>query len=595
MMTTTHHTATTTMIMKNKEGTQFLPNETTTNHKSNTCSQEQHPSNSYYPIQRRIRYYGMILVSFISLQLLIFHKQAYHIINSIQDQSSSSLTSEETKDTGKQNDTPPSSTIAFMFMMATDQPMHQDIWERWFRSADSPSKYSIVIHHSQKAPQHKEEALNFTKHSHPFNTTDPIVMKTIIKKLDRIDNVTVPIPLNSFFCPYVIPSVSTSYYCCLYRGMMQILQTAYERDPFAAQFIFISTTTIPLISFDELYHQLIILPNSNNNNNNNTTTRNNFWKSRFCFMESQQRVWRYMVKVLQLNIDHVRKAEMWSILSREHVQLLLNNQHIMDDWYLTFQRERSLTYSQKIYIGAPDEMFFSTMLNVLQQDGKVSQDHYRSFFQEDCLLKSIIPTTTTTTTTTEESCCMTKVFWPSKRGQPIHVTNETTGLDTIRLSDKCIPNNPCVLRGLLYEEGLKQLQSIGYYFLRKIPNDKNDFVVVQTLSNETISLYDALYYLHQREPMKKQQQFVTTTTPITTSTIESSQSMLSNQHHHQRLLLQMLLSQSPRLIFKEKHRCLQVDDNNEQHDNQNHDENFQCFVQPVIDIEQCWCNGLIHV
>jgi Core-2/I-Branching enzyme len=530
-------------------------------------STTKHDHHKKFHVLYRLRYYGILLLPLVSIQLMIYSKQStlffyewnewnYHQkrilgveqpeIKELEQQHANRLVTEY-------NHTNLSS-IAFMFMMAKNQPMHQDIWERWFRSTNNSNKYSIFVHHGQKAKHRNPLRSNWMKkkitNDQWINNNRNSSSHTMIQ-LDHTENMTVPIPLNPFFCPRVIPSVSTGHFCCLYKGMMQLLQAAYDGDPYAEKFIFLSPTTIPLMLFNELYDQLI-------------TNNLHPLQSRFCFMGKPHLQWKHMANILNINLHHTaRKAEMWSILSREHVRLLLENRPRMDHWYKTFQNERSKVWNQRIPIGAPDEIFFPTMLTMLQQqttNRNTTNMTTGNFFEEDCLdiYKS---------SETNKSCCLTKVFWTNK-AKPINVTDEK-GVDSIRLSDTCHKYKPCNLHGPLYEEGLRRLQSLGYHFLRKVPrNKKNHQVVVKTLSNETISLYDALNFLHQRQSM-------TTSTTIsekgTSSSFNSDMKSLSVRN-----LLLGRLGQADN------------DGNERQH---HEDDNFQCRVQPVLDVEPCWCLG----
>ena len=281
-------------------------------------------------------------------------------------------------------------TIAFLFM--TTGGIHEHLWKLWFPPKDP--RYSIFVH------------------SVPSNTT---------------------IPLGPFFCPHAIPSVRTSWYK-LHHGMMQLLQHAHDKDKNAQQFLFVSETSIPLVSFDEVYHRLI---------------QNGSGKSRFCFpslmngANETHRAWQYTAPLLDIDINNTRKAEMWSSLTRSHVSFLLMQRETLNHWNKVFRQTNQNFIKKKRKrgkVGAPDECLFPTLLTI---HGFASQ---------------FVPC--------EQSiseCCTTHVTWSKASQAPIYV-------DHILLSDTCQPDDPCSF-SLLYETGLRQLAQQGYLFLRKATSD----------------------------------------------------------------------------------------------------------------------------
>ena len=321
-------------------------------------------------------------------------------------------------------------SIAFLFM--TSRGLDDDLWKRWF-PPQNDTRYSIFVH------------------SVPSNTT---------------------VPLGPFFCQYVIPSVPTGWFV-LHNGMMQVLQHAYHQDKQAQQFVFVSETSIPLVSFDEAYRRLI-------------GEGETIQKSKFCLGQTED-FWDLPAAVLKVESNVTRKGEMWSSLSRTHTSLILKHRQELDEWNRVFL---DITYDKRRRkrIGAPDECLFPTFLNRLIGDSQF----------ESCEKKM-------------SNCCTTMVVW--------HMQSQKVVLnDTIVLSDMC-HGFPCTFPSLR-EEGLHYLADDGYVFLRKVPRH----AIIQGSHGMLYNLTDVLHYVHQGLPIsdfdKHRQAGTSTPASIIASTFE---------------------------------------------------------------------------
>jgi len=297
-------------------------------------------------------------------------------------------------------------SIAFLFM-TTNHNFNQKFWEQWFPPKDD--RYSIFVH---------------TK---PSNTT---------------------LPLDPFFCKHAIPSVKTSWCGRLHDGMMQLLQHAFERDEMATTFVFVSETSIPLVSFEEMYKTLM----------------KDGRKSRMCWSRpnSAKRRWALTAKKIGMDLNLARKAEMWSTLSRRHVEILLSQRSTLYKWNKVFDNSQG---------GCPDELFIPTMLN-----RNVHPSEFQNCTGDGFGLNK---------------CCPTAVFWGE---------NITDRAPVSLLSDhyklKFKSGSPVHFLSL-FEKGLKVLQDQGFLFLRKVEPG----TVVRSMSNETLEISDAFFQLHNRESM----------------------------------------------------------------------------------------------
>ena len=260
--------------------------------------------------------------------------------------------------------------VSFLFL--TTGGMNEDLWSRWFPMDED--RHSIFVH-----------------------------------SVPAKDGV---VPLGPYFCPYAIPSLDTRW-CDLHNAMMQTLLHAYHHDPDAKQFIFVSTTSIPLVSFDELYDSLIADGD----------------KSRICFTHpnAAQRIFKEYHVELGLQLNQTGKAEMWFGLSRRHVKILLRSRDSMDYWNTKFQFHG---------IGCPDETMIPTAL--LHQIDASSE------------LKQCTPVGPDSLNT----CCTHAVFWRETaiayHGADLKKTSIARNHSLLRslVSDDC-ENAPCNIRKVI--------------------------------------------------------------------------------------------------------------------------------------------------
>lgn len=164
---------------------------------------------------------------------------------------------------------------------------------------------------------------------------------------------------------------------------MQLLQYSYDHDRYATQFVFVSDTSIPLVSFNEMYQRLTYGINNNNNNDNNSRSKdedddehdedhhidnhdyeNMTQKSRLCLTTNHEQAevaWLYPAGVLNISLNDVKKGEMWTIPIRQHVHIILNERSTLDTWNQIFYKESD---HFKKRVGAPDENLFPTLLHL---------------------------------------------------------------------------------------------------------------------------------------------------------------------------------------------------------------------------------------
>ena len=90
-------------------------------------------------------------------------------------------------------------------------------------------------------------------------------------------------------------------------------------DPSNDRFVFLSDSHIPILSFDKTYDEIM-----------------KDEKSRFCFnpLSQTQSTWSSLPELNIPNEDQ-RVASQWSILARDHVNLILRNLHTLNEWTQT--------------------------------------------------------------------------------------------------------------------------------------------------------------------------------------------------------------------------------------------------------------------
>lgn len=453
---------------------------------------EEKPSNNDLYWRKRWQQQSWMIILLVVVTFFLI--QSHIMIMSIRSSSimlTSKINGNTTNDRSSSVNITTIPSIAFLFL--ADRQMNEDMWESWFHDAADRSMYSIYVHYGKGAVKQEFQA----------NSTD--------NSSSMIENTTTwTIPyLGRFFCQYTIPSVPTSWYW-LYDAQMQLLQYAYDADPNAAQFVYVSDTSIPLISFNEMYENLIYGKDNNHKNDDDIKMTQ---KSRFCMGtdENSHKAWKSPASLLNVSLNDVRKGEMWSIIIRTHVQILLDERPTLNIWNQTFYSSW-LDYGYE-NVGAPDENLFPTMLNLK------SLSSSEQYMEQNCSHERRGP-----------YCCSTIVFWQKPGSGPVGVFDFDTNQYVI-LSDACAGSRmPCTFNILLDEHGLIAIQKAGFFFLRKVMATRYDdnqnviSVVVRTKLNETILLNDALKQLHQHQPMNS---------VITERRISSSDVVLDNNNQHE--------------------------------------------------------------
>jgi hypothetical protein len=103
--------------------------------------------------------------------------------------------------------------------------------------------------------------------------------------------------------------------------------------------------------------------------------------------------WTRAAKRLNISILHVRKAEIWSILIRSHVQLLIQEKATLDFWNHTFY---NLSRHGVKPVGAPDENLFPIMLHLKTLSSSIQSGTNSTRNTSSSHLQKQLTTTTTT-------------------------------------------------------------------------------------------------------------------------------------------------------------------------------------------------------
>lgn len=177
-----------------------------------------------------------------------------------------------------------------------------------------------------------------------------------------------------------------------------------------------------------------------------------------------------MAERVGLDLDNVRKAEMWSALSWPHVEIILNQQSTLQKWVKLSNDRKG---------GCDDELFIPTILH----------NHVNSSSEfQSCSLFG---------TPGLNTCCSTATVWSGSTTRVPEKKHMAIPVDY--LSDDHHGGwgaHPVHFQSLR-EEGLIALQTQGYLLLRKVMAN----TVVKSMSNETLDLSDALFQLYNRKPM----------------------------------------------------------------------------------------------
>lgn len=311
-------------------------------------------------------------------------------------------------------------SLAFMFMSTGE--LYEDLWAKWFPATTDP-RYSIFVH------------------------TKPL-------------EVNETLPLGPFFRPFAIPSVASSW-GDLYTAYMHILSTAAMSSPDATYFVLVSEASIPLVSFDELYQSVV----------------QDQHRSRLCWsaLEAAPQAWREVPRQVGLDFDHLRKGEMWSALSREHVELLLQHRTTLDTW------NTALLQAPIPLAGVPDELVVPTFLHTHVPPGDFST----------CTGAFGSPGMPT--------CCTHAVYFDKLGNSYARVweRHDVAKVPLTRVAPSgCMywKGNPCSINSRLSEDGLRALREEGFWMFRKVfPNT----TVIASSSNATLTLADAILQLTQ--------------------------------------------------------------------------------------------------
>ena len=183
-----------------------------------------------------------------------------------------------------------SKKLALLFLIY-DQIEHEELWYKWLENVDK-SKYSIYIHY--KIPSTGKKLKYFEN--------------------NKIQN-----------------CIKTSWGdISLVKAQNVLLENALK-DPANTNFIFVSNSCIPLKTFSHVYDFLD--PS----------------KSYFNLFKKEQSFPIYDKVKEYTNVDNIRKAFQWCILSRQHAILLYNDREIYYKWYVD--------------VKIPDESCYITYLN----------------------------------------------------------------------------------------------------------------------------------------------------------------------------------------------------------------------------------------
>jgi len=297
--------------------------------------------------------------------------------------------------------------VAFMFM-SNNGIRHDAIWEKWFLSGNNNSENDNEF----------EERASIYVHA-----TDA-------------DSLRISPSLSPFFNERVIPGVQTEYYKNLLDAMLQLVLYAHS-DPQNTHFVFVSDSSIPLKTFDEVYSELV----------NDTT-------SRFCLRPNERAhdMWGRFPG-LDMPPEYHRESEMWSSMSRSHVSEIIK--HLNSD-LLVWQRANTVRNmaSHGPYGGAPDETFLPTLLQKVIGTSAFNTCHGRvkETNEEDSKTDKYM------------GCCPTFVEWSDFPRHQVEI-------------DGCLStsaSSPCLYKKIAIKD-MKALYDAGYLFMRKI--DENAVLV----------------------------------------------------------------------------------------------------------------------
>jgi len=187
-----------------------------------------------------------------------------------------------------------------------------------FITYENHSKYNLIEKYFENIDKSKYTIYSHAKNSK--NVTNPLIKNNLIKKY-----------IDSKWGRFSI-----------YEIMYELLRQAYK-DPLNKYFLFISDSTIPIKSFNNLYTYLM---------NNNKS-----------FIESMN-IPKHQTNLLfklQEKSDILKKASQWVCLNRKHTKILLDS---YKKAFELFQTEFKTLPSIKFNITIPDEFVIPTILNL---------------------------------------------------------------------------------------------------------------------------------------------------------------------------------------------------------------------------------------
>ena len=283
--------------------------------------------------------------------------------------------------------------IAFLFL-TKGKILHTDVWERYLADAESASVYV----HSMP-----------TALDHTFPDLPPVFRRALI------------------------PSVQTEYLKNLMHGMVQLLLYAHA-DARNAQFVFVSENSLPVKPFEHVYRELV----------NDTT-------SRFCISPGGQArtAWGGLLKHSPHpervpNSTAWLKAELWSSLSRAHVDHLVANH----DQVLHLARDYALHVGTR-GLAAADELVLPTVLH--QRFGNAGFNTCHGGMDQSASVAT--------------GCCITYTFWPDYSEQHPQRAFAPLFGDKSRCDGGCCP---CKYRKLPEGAVRDLIRAPGFFFVRKI-------------------------------------------------------------------------------------------------------------------------------
>lgn len=187
-----------------------------------------------------------------------------------------------------------------------------------FITYENHSKYNLIEKYFENVNKSKYTIYSHAKN--PKNVTNKLIKNNLIKKY-----------IDSKWGRFSI-----------YEIMYELLNKAYK-DPLNKYFLFISDSTVPIKSFNDLYTFLM---------NNNKS-----------FIESMN-IPKHQLNILfklQEKSNILKKASQWVCLNRKHTKILLDN---YKKSLQLFQTEFRTLPFLKFNITIPDEFVIPTILNL---------------------------------------------------------------------------------------------------------------------------------------------------------------------------------------------------------------------------------------